>query len=152
DLLIRLTGWVRARLRAALWRQWKTSRRRRAMLLQLGVHGRLAADTAVSGRGPWHLAHSQAVCFALSNAFFRDRGLPSLFGQRKANVSNRRVRTRTHGGVAGIGGRPPPLCRSMWRVLETALRKLLTGHEGGNAGYRQGVSYEFVAPALDPTR
>src|SRR5437899_636752 len=39
----------------------------------------------------------------------------------------------------------------MWRVLETQLRKLLTGHEGGNAGYRQGVSYEFVAPALDPT-
>ena len=26
--------------------------------------------------------------------------------------SNRRVRTRTHGGVAGVGGRPPPLCRS----------------------------------------
>jgi len=42
--------------------------------------------------------------------------------------------------------------RAMWRVLETQLRKLLTGHEGGNAGYRQGVSYEFVAPALDPTR
>jgi len=41
--------------------------------------------------------------------------------------------------------------RAMWRVLETQLRKLLTGHEGGNAGYRQGVSYEFVAPALDPT-
>jgi len=41
--------------------------------------------------------------------------------------------------------------RAMWRVLETELRKLLTGHEGGNAGYRQGVSYEFVAPALDPT-
>src|SRR5437016_3179116 len=39
----------------------------------------------------------------------------------------------------------------MWRVLETQLRKLLTGHEGGNAGYRQGVSYELVAPALDPT-
>src|SRR5215510_5489604 len=28
------------------------------------------------------------------------------------NVSNRRVRTRTHGGVAGVGGQPPPLCRS----------------------------------------
>jgi len=26
--------------------------------------------------------------------------------------SNRRVRTRTHGGVAGVGGWPPPLCRS----------------------------------------
>ena len=42
--------------------------------------------------------------------------------------------------------------RAMWRVLETELRTLLTGHEGGNAGYRQGVSYECVAPALDPTR
>ena len=41
--------------------------------------------------------------------------------------------------------------RAMWRVLETELRNLLTGHEGGNAGYRQGVSFEFVAPALDPT-
>jgi RNA-directed DNA polymerase len=82
DLLIRLTGWVRARLRAALWRQWKTTRRRRAMLAQLGVHGRLAGDTAASGRGPWHMAHSKALCFALSSAFFRDRGLPSLFGQR----------------------------------------------------------------------
>src|SRR5215469_15509175 len=26
--------------------------------------------------------------------------------------SNRRVRTRTHGGVAGVRGRPRPLCRS----------------------------------------
>src|SRR2546427_8410345 len=26
--------------------------------------------------------------------------------------SNRRVRTRTHGGVAGISGQPLPLCRS----------------------------------------
>ena len=37
DLLIQLTRWVRLRLRAALWRRWKTQRRRRAMLLQLGV-------------------------------------------------------------------------------------------------------------------
>src|SRR5450759_1032819 len=27
-------------------------------------------------------------------------------------ISNRRVRTRMHGGVAGVGGQPPPLCRS----------------------------------------
>src|SRR5262249_8196188 len=37
------------------------------------------------------------------------------------NVSNRRVRTRTHGGVAGVGGRPPPLCRSN-RVYVEATR------------------------------
>jgi RNA-directed DNA polymerase len=79
DLLIQLTRWVRRRLRAALWRQWRTQRRRRAMLLQLGVRGQLADNTAASGLGPWHLAHSKALHIALSNAFFRDRGLPSLF-------------------------------------------------------------------------
>ena len=36
-VLISLTRWVRLRLRAALWRQWKTPRRRRAALLALGV-------------------------------------------------------------------------------------------------------------------
>jgi RNA-directed DNA polymerase len=81
SLLIDLTGWVRLRLRATLWRQWKTQRRRRAMLIQLGVRGRLAAKTAASGLGPWHLAHSKALHIALSNAYFRDRGLPSLFEQ-----------------------------------------------------------------------
>ena len=79
DLLIQLTRWVRLRLRAALWRQWKTQRRRRAKLIHLGVRGALADNTAASGRGPWHLAHSKALNIALSNAYFRDRGLPSLF-------------------------------------------------------------------------
>jgi RNA-directed DNA polymerase len=79
DLLIQLTRWVRLRLRDALWRQWKTQRRRRAMLLQLGVRGALAKSTAASSRGPWHLAHSKALSIALSNAYFRSRGFPSLF-------------------------------------------------------------------------
>jgi RNA-directed DNA polymerase len=51
DVLMYLTRWVRLRLRAALWRQWKTQRRRRAALLQLGVHSRLASNTAGSSRG-----------------------------------------------------------------------------------------------------
>jgi RNA-directed DNA polymerase len=79
DLLITLTRWVRVRLRAALWRQWRTQRRRRAMLIQLGVRGKLADSTAASGHGPWHLAYSKALNVALSNNYFRDRGLPSLF-------------------------------------------------------------------------
>src|SRR6266571_4049428 len=81
DLLINLTRWIRLRLRAALWRQWQTPRRRRAMLIQLGVRGALARDTAASGHGPWHLAHTKALCIGLSNAYFRSRGLPSLFEQ-----------------------------------------------------------------------
>src|SRR6266702_389218 len=78
DVLIYLTRWVRLRLRAALWRQWKTPRRRRAALLELGVRPRLASNTAGSGRGPWYLARAKALSVGLSNAHFKSLGLPTL--------------------------------------------------------------------------
>ena len=79
EVLIGLTRWVRLRLRAALWRQWKTPRRRRAALLELGVREPLARNTAGSGRGPWYLARAKALSVGLSNAYFKSLGLPSLF-------------------------------------------------------------------------
>jgi RNA-directed DNA polymerase len=79
EVLIGLVRWVRLRLRCALWRQWKTPRRRRAALLQLGVRPQLAANTAGSGRGPWYLARAKALSVGASNAYFRSLGLPSLF-------------------------------------------------------------------------
>src|SRR5437016_6926786 len=79
EVLIGLTRWVRLRLRTALWRQWKTPRRRRAALLALRVRPRLASNTASSGRGPWYLARTTALCVGLTNAYFKSLGLPSLF-------------------------------------------------------------------------
>src|SRR6516162_7985097 len=79
EVLVALTRWVRLRLRAALWRQWKTPRRRRAALIALGVAGELR-NMAGSGHGPWHLARSKALSVGLSNAYFKSLGLPSLFG------------------------------------------------------------------------
>jgi RNA-directed DNA polymerase len=76
-----LTRWVRLRLRAALWRQWKTPRRRRAALLELGVRPRLASHTAGSGRGPWYLARAKALSVGLSNAYFKSLGLPTLLDE-----------------------------------------------------------------------
>jgi RNA-directed DNA polymerase len=81
EVLIALTRWVRLRLRAALWRQWKTPRRRRAALIALRVSGELC-NTAGSGRGPWHLARSKALSIGLSNAHFKSLGLPSLIEAR----------------------------------------------------------------------
>jgi RNA-directed DNA polymerase len=78
EVLIYLTRWVRLRLRAALWRQWKTPRRRRAALMALGVLPRLASNTAGSGRGPWYLARAKALSVGLSNAYFKSLGLPTL--------------------------------------------------------------------------
>ena len=78
SVLENLTRWVRRRLRCALWRQWKTFRRRRAALLQRGVSDPLASQTAGSSKGPWPLSHTKALQTALSNAYFRSLGLPSL--------------------------------------------------------------------------
>src|SRR6266705_2143007 len=76
--LVNLTRWVRLRLRVALWRQWKTPRRRRAALLELGVRPKLASNTAGSGRGPRYLAQAKALSVGLSNAYFKSLGLPTL--------------------------------------------------------------------------
>jgi RNA-directed DNA polymerase len=83
-VLIGLTRWVRLRLRAALWRHWKTPRRRREALLALGVRPRLASNTAGSGLGPWYLATAKALSLGLSNAHFKSLGLPSLFEEGSA--------------------------------------------------------------------
>ena len=81
EVLVALTRWVRLRLRAALWRQWKTPRRRRAALIALQVFGQLC-NTADSGRGPWCIARSKALSVGLSNAQFKSLGLPSLIDAR----------------------------------------------------------------------
>jgi len=78
EVLVSLTRWVRLRIRAAMWRQWKTPRRRREALIELGVRSGLASNTAGSGRGPWYLAKAQALSVGLSNAYLRSLGLPSL--------------------------------------------------------------------------
>ena len=81
EVLIAFTCWVRLRLRAALWRQWKTPRRRRAALIALRVSGELR-DPAGSGRGPWFIARSKALSVGLSNAYFKSLGLPILIETR----------------------------------------------------------------------
>jgi RNA-directed DNA polymerase len=81
EVLVSLTRWVRLRLRAAMWRQWKTPRRRREALLELGARLRLARNTAGSGLSPWYLAKAKALSVGLSNAYFKSLGLPSLVGE-----------------------------------------------------------------------
>src|SRR6516162_5052018 len=70
-VLIYLTRWIRLRLRAAMWRQWKTPRRRLEALLALGVYPGLARNTAGSGLGPWYLTRAKALSVGLSNAYFQ---------------------------------------------------------------------------------
>lgn len=76
--LASLEQWTRRRLRSAIWKQWKRGRRRYAELRRRDVGVQLAARTAGSAHGPWRLANSPALSFALPNAYFTELGLPSL--------------------------------------------------------------------------
>lgn len=78
SVLRALDQWVRRRLRAIAWRQWKRGRTRYAALRRLGVGKDLAAQTAGSPHGPWRLSNSPALNVAVSNAYLGSLGLTSL--------------------------------------------------------------------------
>ena len=77
-----LEKWFRRRLRSAIWKQWKRGKVRFAELQKRGVGKDLAAQTAGSAHGPWRLANSPALAFALPNAYFDSLGIPRLTGGR----------------------------------------------------------------------
>jgi RNA-directed DNA polymerase len=75
-----LDGWIRRRLRALLWQQWRTWRNRKRMLIFLGVAKGRAAEAAACSRGPWAMATHPALQEAMNLAFFAALGLPELRG------------------------------------------------------------------------
>lgn len=84
SVLRSLDKWIRRRLRAIAWRQWKRGRTRFAELRRRGVGRDLAAQTAGSAHGPWRLSNSPALAAALPNAYLSSLGLASLAPQPAA--------------------------------------------------------------------
>jgi RNA-directed DNA polymerase len=82
SVLAELDRWLRRRLRSVIWKQWKRGSVRFAELRKRGVGQDLAAQTAGSAHGPWRLANSPALAFALPNAYFDSLGIPRLTGAR----------------------------------------------------------------------
>jgi RNA-directed DNA polymerase len=82
SVLRELDQWLRRRLRAIAWKQWKRGRTRFAKLRRRGVGRDLAAKTAGSPHGPWRLSNSPALTIALPNAFFGSLGLATLAPKR----------------------------------------------------------------------
>ena len=77
-----LEKWFRRRLRSAIWKQWKRGTVRFVELRKRDVNYDLAARTAGSAHGPWRLANSPALAFALPNAYSDSLGIPRLTGGR----------------------------------------------------------------------
>jgi RNA-directed DNA polymerase len=82
SVLETLDQWLRRRLRSALWKQWKRGTKRFAELRKRGIGSDLAARTAGSSHGPWRLANSPALSYALPNSYFDSLGVLRLPGPR----------------------------------------------------------------------
>lgn len=78
SVLRNLDSWIRRRLRCFQWKLWKRGKTRFAELRRRGVGKDLAAQTAGSSRGLWHISRSPALSIALPGAYFDSLGLPRL--------------------------------------------------------------------------
>jgi group II intron reverse transcriptase/maturase len=76
-----LDSWIRRRLRAFLWTQWKTPKHRYRELRQGGVQHAAAMSVSYHRMGAWRAAHSPPVHHALTNAGLEARGFASLLAR-----------------------------------------------------------------------
>jgi RNA-directed DNA polymerase len=73
-----LDQWIRRKLRAILWRQWKRPWTRFRELTRRGLDRVRAWVSATNGHGPWWNAGASHMNHAVPNRFFRQLGLVSL--------------------------------------------------------------------------
>jgi RNA-directed DNA polymerase len=76
--LERLDGWVRHKLRCALWRQWKRPSTRARNLMLLGIDEQRAHHSAFNGRGPWWNSGAPHMNQALPKKLWDGLGLVSI--------------------------------------------------------------------------
>ena len=73
-----LDQWIRRKLRAILWRQWKRPWTRARELERRGLAHDRAWISATCGRGPWWNAGASHMNHAVPTRYFSQLGLPSL--------------------------------------------------------------------------
>ncbi|MCP4097181.1 MAG: hypothetical protein GY748_13160, partial [Planctomycetaceae bacterium] len=70
-----LPHWIRRRIRAVIWKQWKNRRTRVRNLLKLGVYRRHALTTGCARKGPWRMSIVKWVHIALTDDYLESLGL-----------------------------------------------------------------------------
>jgi RNA-directed DNA polymerase len=78
-----LDKWVRRRLRAAIWRQWKKPRTRAQKMIERGVGPTLAWGLACCGHGPWWCSGQWTMSQAISASSLADMGLVSFLEEHR---------------------------------------------------------------------
>jgi RNA-directed DNA polymerase len=70
-----LSHWIRRRLRAVVWKQWKNRRTRVRELLKRGVSRKSALTAGCARKGPWRMSKVKWVNIALPDKYFASLGL-----------------------------------------------------------------------------
>jgi len=70
-----LAHWVRRRIRAVFWKQWKNRRTRVGELKKRGVTHEAALRAGCARKGPWRMSATKWVHFALPDAYLKSLGL-----------------------------------------------------------------------------
>ena len=76
--LVELDKWIRRRLRACIWKQWKRVKTKLKNLIKLGVPKYKAWEFANTRKGYWRISNSPILEATLNNKYFKSIGLMSL--------------------------------------------------------------------------
>ena len=79
-----LDSWIRRRLRAVAWKQWKRGPKRYRELVRRGIRSDFAALVAGSCVSPWRASKNGALHAALPNALWLRLGLYTLTPSSRA--------------------------------------------------------------------
>lgn len=70
--------WIRRRVRLCYWKQWKLPRKRRRMLLKLGIPVSEVHKASRSRKGYWRMSNNSLVQMALTDEYLGKQGVPSM--------------------------------------------------------------------------
>lgn len=73
-LLIKVDEWVRRRLRACVWKEWKKIRTKYKNLRLFGIDKQKAWEYANTRKGYWRISNSPILSKTLTNAYWRNQG------------------------------------------------------------------------------
>jgi RNA-directed DNA polymerase len=73
-----LDHWVRRRMRACAWKQWRLARTRIRNLIKLGTNEQTAIQTGLSRKSYWRLSKTLGTQTGMTNAWLAKQGLLSL--------------------------------------------------------------------------
>ena len=78
QLLMEVDTWIRRKIRAIYWKQWKKVRTKFAALRKLGADDRVAWEWANTRKSYWHTANSWILSTSLTNGRLRELGWTCL--------------------------------------------------------------------------